>query len=253
VEGVVMIALKKALAEKLFFQEEWLALHLLLERQQDPHLTKYMKSWYNEVYEIRLIDFQLVFVDMAGRLPEFPDWERAKKLLGGGEMGKEMMRAYVSKAQEIIKEALAIQELGEKIIKRQKALAKIEKDFIQELEDMGIQSLTLTDGSTLTVVEKYHCNINKNLADKDNVAFWLRENGAEDLVSSVIEMQHDEFTVEVLEENGLAFVEKVDMNTSKVKAFIKEGLGLTGAITQFEITDLPKGLHFFIDKEIQVE
>jgi len=132
-------------------------------------------------------------------------------------------------------------------------LQKIEKEFMQSLEDIGLSSFTLNDGTRLSITESYHCNINKNLPDQDNVACWLRDNGADHLVKSKIELETDQQTLDALREHGIPFIEKVEMNTNSVKAFLKDGLGLTGNQAQFEFKDLPKGLHLFCNKEIEIE
>ena len=114
----------------------------------------------------------------------------------------------------------------------------------------GLTALTMEDGSVVQVITKTNCSINKNEADRNNVAKWLREHGAPDLASA--EFIVPESQADVLKASGCIYEEKDTMNTNKVKAFIIDQLGQKGSPATITKEDLPKGLNFFQYDEMEV-
>ncbi len=114
----------------------------------------------------------------------------------------------------------------------------------------GLDLLQMDDGSIVRVVTKTNCSINKNDADRDNVAKWLREHNGAELVKA-------ECIVPVSQEDkmraaGVIFEEKTTMNTNAVKAFLLDQLGQKGSPATITKEDLPKGLNFFQFDEMEV-
>lgn len=114
----------------------------------------------------------------------------------------------------------------------------------------GLDLLQMDDGSIVRVVTKTNCSINKNDADRDNVAKWLREHNGAELVKAeciVPVSQEDK-----MREAGVIFEEKTTMNTNAVKAFLLDQLGQRGSPATITKEDLPKGLNFFQFDEMEV-
>jgi hypothetical protein len=158
-----------------------------------------------------------------------------------------MIARYMETATTLLVKEQQLKQEFEELEQRRRELEQEKYIFIQELEDMGIQSVTLLDGSKLEIKEVYHCSINR---DNSNVAEWLRENGGSDLVQSELKVHADD--KEKLRQSGIDYAEEVRMNTLKVKAWVKSQLGITGGHQNIQITDLPKGLHFYIEKRLEV-
>jgi len=112
----------------------------------------------------------------------------------------------------------------------------------------GVQNVTTSDGARIEVKNKFYCNPNKNDADRMKIGAWLRDHGADHLVKKqgiVTEM-------EALRESGVPFVEKWDMNTNSLKAWIKDQLGMNGGVAKFSIGDVPECIHFTQIDEVEL-
>ena len=106
----------------------------------------------------------------------------------------------------------------------------------------GVQELVLSDGSIIAVKNKFYCNPNKNDADRQKIGAWLKDHGAEHLIkrSAVVDGEQ----LDKLKSADVPYVEKWDMNTNSLKAWIKSQLGLEGGTAQFSIGDIPECVHF---------
>ena len=144
------------------------------------------------------------------------------------------------------------------MMEAEEAFKKAEKEYLDysrtvmpDLFKMnGHDLLQMDDGSVVRVVTKTNCSINKNDADRDNVAKWLREHNGAELVKAeciVPVSQEDK-----MREAGVIFEEKTTMNTNAVKAFLLDQLGQKGSPATITKEDLPKGLNFFQFDEMEV-
>lgn len=144
------------------------------------------------------------------------------------------------------------------MMEAEEAFKKAEKEYLDysrtvmpDLFKMnGLDLLQMDDGSVVRVVTKTNCSINKNDADRDNVAKWLREHNGAELVKAeciVPVSQEDK-----MREAGVIFEEKTTMNTNAVKAFLLDQLGQKGSPATITKEDLPKGLNFFQFDEMEV-
>jgi hypothetical protein len=114
----------------------------------------------------------------------------------------------------------------------------------------GVQSLLTSDGHSIEVKNKFYCNPNKNDKDRMLIGQWLSEHGAGHLLkkSAVVDgKQLDE-----LRKTGVPYVEKWDMNTNSLKAWIKDQLGMNGGVAQFSIGDIPDCIHFMQIDEVEL-
>lgn len=133
---------------------------------------------------------------------------------------------------------------------RFKAAEKVYNDFCNDVvaklfRQNGLEALKLEDGSTVEVVEKIRCSIQKD--SKKQVADWLRQHQADNLVKSQLIVMPS--AAPKLKELGIGYDEEVDMNTNSVKAWVKGEMN----VQNISVDDLPKGLSWYEYDEIQVK
>lgn len=167
----------------------------------------------------------------------------------------EQTKGLMAQIQEHVKELRALQW---KMIEAEEAFKTAEKAFndysrtvMPDLFKMnGLDMLRMDDGSIVRVVTKTNCSINKNDSDRNNVADWLREHGAGQLVKSECIVPTSQ--VEKLKAASITYQEETTMNTNSVKAFVLDQLGQKGAPATISKEDLPKGLNFFQFDEMEI-
>lgn len=148
--------------------------------------------------------------------------------------------------------------LRDQMEKAEEAFEKAKKEYLdynhKVLPDLfklnGIDSLQMEDGSTISVITKTQCSINKNDADRANVAKWLREHGASSIVKAECIVPSSQ--VEKLQANSITYEEETTMNTNSVKAFLLDQLGQKGSPATITVEDLPKGINFFQFDEMEI-
>lgn len=144
------------------------------------------------------------------------------------------------------------------MMEAEEAFKKAEADYLEysrtvmpDLFKMnGLDMLQMDDGSIVRVTTKTNCSINKNDADKANVAKWLREHEGGELVKSECIVPVSQ--IPMLKARGIIYEEKTTMNTNAVKAFLLDQLGQKGAPATITTADLPKGLNFYQFDEMEV-
>lgn len=114
----------------------------------------------------------------------------------------------------------------------------------------GLDMLQMEDGSIVRVTTKTTCSINKNDADKANVAKWLREHEGGELVKSECIVPTSQ--IPMLQAQGIIYEEQTTMNTNAVKAFLLDQLGQKGSPATITKEELPKGLNFYQYDEMEV-
>ena len=112
----------------------------------------------------------------------------------------------------------------------------------QEMFSAGIDSISLASGGSLKVKRNFYCQPNKNPADKAKIAAWLRANGGGHLVKHDASVSATD--MDKLEQNGIPFVENTSVNTTSLKSFLKDKLGVTTGVQQIKIEDIPPEIHF---------
>ena len=97
------------------------------------------------------------------------------------------------------------------------------------------------------------CSPNKNADDRRKLVTWLQEHGGDYLVDKQAIVPGS--LVGDLKEKQIPFVEQDDMNTNKVKAFLKNLIGEGTGEAQMEITDIPKEFNFtkLVTADIEVK
>jgi hypothetical protein len=111
-----------------------------------------------------------------------------------------------------------------------------------EMYNAGVSKLELMDGGMLTYEKKFYCAPNKNEADKQKVAEWLRLQGGEHLIKERAAV--DASKIPELRASGIPFTEICDFNTNSLKAFLKDKIGASGGIAQITQADIPECIHF---------
>lgn len=117
-------------------------------------------------------------------------------------------------------------------------LKRVKKEYIQlsqvdlpeAMQEVGMQSFTLSDGSAITIKDQMRASLPKK--NKVEVANWLKAHGAGSLISDtvVVEFQKGvnsraEELVDLLIEKGFSnFHEDISINTGSLKALAKERL-----------------------------
>lgn len=112
----------------------------------------------------------------------------------------------------------------------------------QEMFSAGVDSIGLASGGSLKVKRNFYCQPNKNAEDRKKIVEWLRANGGEHLVKHDASVSAED--MDKLEENGIPFIENTNVNTTSLKAFLKDKIGATTGVQQIDISDIPACIHF---------
>jgi hypothetical protein len=132
-----------------------------------------------------------------------------------------MARAIRDKEAEVA-------DLEQKLKAEKKALLKMtDEDLPTMLAEIGLTSMSLDDGSQISVKPTYGASI---LVDNKPKAFdWLRENGHDDIIKNTItcsfgrgeDDQASAFKA-IAEKEGYAPEQKTDIHSQTLRSFVKE-------------------------------
>ena len=111
-----------------------------------------------------------------------------------------------------------------------------------EMFNAGVSEIKLMSGGIMTYERKFYCQPNKNAADKQIMADWLRSNNGAHLVKESATV--DGAQIDKLKEASIPFTEIDDINTNSLKAFLKDKIGAAGGTVQIQIQDIPECMHF---------
>lgn len=112
----------------------------------------------------------------------------------------------------------------------------------QQMFSAGVDSIGLSSGGMLKVKRNFYCHPNKNAEDRKKIVEWLRANGGDYLVKHNASVSAED--MEKLAANDIPFIENTDVNTTSLKSFIKDKLGITTGVQQLSIEDIPACIHF---------
>lgn len=152
-----------------------------------------------------------------------------------------------------------LNQLKQNLLQKQQELEQAKKEYEHYANNIlpsvmfsaGVESLKLSDGHMLKVKRAYYCSPNKNEADRKIMAEWLAANGGEHLIKKTITTGEE--SVAALREAGIPFAEDSAVNTSSLKAFLKDKLGITSGVAQIQMDDIPKCIHFSEVTEAEIE
>lgn len=143
-----------------------------------------------------------------------------------------------------------LKELQVKMLETQALADAAKKEFEhyanviipQEMFSAGVDSIGLSSGGSLKVKRNFYCQPNKNAADRAKIVEWLRKNGGDHLVKHDATVSPED--MDKLTANGIPFIENTQVNTTSLKAFIKDKLGVTTGVQQIDVKDIPECIHF---------
>lgn len=111
-----------------------------------------------------------------------------------------------------------------------------------EMHSCGVESIALASGGKMSIKRNFYCQPNKNAADRAVMVAWLREHGGGHLVEHDAKVSPED--MERLDNAGIPYVENTSVNTQRLKSFLKDGIGATTGIQQFDISEIPVCMHF---------
>lgn len=143
-----------------------------------------------------------------------------------------------------------LKELQLKMLETQAAAEQAKKEFEhyanviipQEMFSAGVDSIGLASGGSLKVKRNFYCQPNKNPEDKKKIVDWLRANGGEHLVKHDASVSAED--MDKLKQNDIPFIENTSVNTTSLKAFLKDKIGATTGVQQIQVEDIPACIHF---------
>lgn len=143
-----------------------------------------------------------------------------------------------------------LKELQLKMLETQALADQAKKEFEhyanviipQEMFSAGVDSIGLASGGSLKVKRNFYCQPNKNIEDKKKIVEWLRANGGGHLVKHDASVAAED--MDKLQQNGIPFIENTSVNTTSLKAFLKDKIGATTGVQQIAVEDIPACIHF---------
>lgn len=154
----------------------------------------------------------------------------------------------IRKESDELLEAMSKFQLAEiAYIEAKSAYEHMQRKLAETMRLNGLESIDTDRGCRLAVVEKAHCNINKNAEDRERVAKWMEGLGFDAKVKRSATVS--QASIEELRTLGIPFQEVLDINTNSVKAVIKELLA-GGMITT---DDIPKGCTYYQEDIVEVK
>lgn len=143
-----------------------------------------------------------------------------------------------------------LKELQMNMLAAQAAAEQAKKEFEhyanviipQEMFSAGVDSIGLSSGGMLKVKRNFYCQPNKNAEDKKVIVDWLRANGGGHLVKHDASVSAED--MDKLAANGIPFIENTNVNTTSLKAFLKDKIGATTGVQQISVEDIPACIHF---------
>lgn len=143
-------------------------------------------------------------------------------------LDQEGLHTVASMAVAIKNKEAEIEDLEVKLKKEKNALLKMtDEDLPTMLAELGLSSMTLEDGSNVTVKQTYGASI--RVDDKPQAFEWLRDNGYDDIIKNQVtcvfgrgeDDQASAFQALAIQQ-GLAPEQKTDIHPQTLRAFIKE-------------------------------
>lgn len=168
------------------------------------------------------------------------------------EQTASLMKQIKEHVAELRRRKWAVEEAEEALRQAQASYDEYSQKVLPDMFKMnGLDMLRMDDGSVVSVVTTTRCSINKNDADRQNVAEWLRSHNGESLVKS--ECICPSSQLQALKNAGIIYQEETTMNTNAVKAFLLDQLGQKGSPAVISKEDLPKGLNFYQFDEMEIQ
>ncbi len=150
-----------------------------------------------------------------------------------------------------------IQETKEKLRELQEKYDTVSgEDIPAFLNQFGISSLSLNDGSKVTVKEDVFVSIPKSDMEKrEKVLAWIEGHGGAAIIKDHITIEAPEQNVrDALAVIGAVYTEKKDIHAQTLKAFFRDLLGMNNnCIQKVSLSDIPEELHLYIKKQTKIK
>lgn len=142
-----------------------------------------------------------------------------------------------------------------------KELKKLESTISGEeipsfMAQFGIDSLTLDDGSGLTIKEDLSVSLPKlDPIKRKLIMDWISENGGRHLIKDNVTIEDvDETIMEALQDLNCYYTRKKDINPQSLKAFFRDLLGMKkNTVQKVELTDIPVEANLFVYRETKIK
>jgi len=130
------------------------------------------------------------------------------------------LQSVASTAKAIRDKEALIDELEQKLAEEKKALLKLtDEDLPAMFLELGLNSLTLDDGSQVEVKQTYGASI--RVDNRDAAYDWLRDNGYDDIIKNTVACSFGRGEDELAQQFS-EFAVKQGFDAQTLRAFIKE-------------------------------
>jgi len=144
------------------------------------------------------------------------------------QLDQESLGSVAGLAKAIKTKEELIESLEQTLKEEKKALIKMtDEDLPTMLMELGMQSLTLDDGSDVTVKQTYGASI--RVDDRPAAYDWLRDNGYDDIIKNqvlcVFGRGEDDMASAfqaLASQQGYAAEQKTEIHPQTLRAFVKE-------------------------------
>ena len=144
------------------------------------------------------------------------------------QLDQESLGSVAGLAKAIKTKEELIESLEQTLKEEKKALIKMtDEDLPTMLMELGMQSLTLDDGSDVTVKQTYGASI--RVDDRPAAYEWLRDNGYDDIIKNqvlcVFGRGEDDVASAfqaLASQQGYAAEQKTEIHPQTLRAFVKE-------------------------------
>tara|TARA_R100001460_G_scaffold1354_8_gene5227 strand:- start:2333 stop:2920 length:588 start_codon:yes stop_codon:yes gene_type:complete len=144
------------------------------------------------------------------------------------QLDQESLGSVAGLAKAIKTKEELIESLEQTLKEEKKALIKMtDEDLPTMLMELGMQSLTLDDGSDVTVKQTYGASI--RVDDRPAAHEWLRDNGYDDIIKNqvlcVFGRGEDDMASAfqaLASQQGYAAEQKTEIHPQTLRAFVKE-------------------------------
>ena len=141
-----------------------------------------------------------------------------------------------------------IRELEESI----EALRGTERELSEKIiPELLLQSetteLKLIGGVSVSIEQQVYASVPKDPEKQARCLAWLRANGGGDLEKDLLTIEAPEREVlEALEQKGVLYERKKDVNSRSLVAWLKDTLGLKkGSVARCKVEDVPPEMNLF--------
>jgi len=173
-------------------------------------------------------------------------------MLEGIEQQDKKVLSNLSKMGQQLKKLQEVMDKKEEEYERAKKAFQHFANVVlpQQMYAAGVDSIALANGGTLKIKYSYYCQPNKNAEDRKVIADWLKKHNGEHLIEESANVSSAD--IDLLKQSGIPYAESSNINTLKLKAFLKDGIGVGTGQQQFTLEDIPKCIHFQVVSTVEI-